>query len=134
MLVEQVLIKAEDTKEYIEIQETLKVPGSKMNDGQLDLWEMTLESLLDTVNSTVKEHKKIKAEFRHIADYISIIIEDSRGYKEAFHDGLAGEFETLQAAMDNAVDKKAKKRATRRYNTFKKKVDKMTEDFEALGK
>ena len=77
MLVEQVLIKAEDTKEYIEIQETLKVPGSKMNDGQLDLWEMTLESLLDTVNSTVKEHKKIKAEFRHIADDISIYFEDS---------------------------------------------------------
>lgn len=49
-LVGSVQSTMEDTKAYIEIQNELLVKGKPLDDKQLDLWEMTLESLLNTLN------------------------------------------------------------------------------------
>ena len=52
--------KSVDTKDYIMMQDELS-EGKKMtqlSDDQLDLWEMTLESLLDTLTAAV-EHTTV---------------------------------------------------------------------------
>lgn len=59
-LVVMIKKKAEDTKGYIEVEDELHVKDqAKLNDGQMDLWEMTLESLLDTLNTAKVEYSAI---------------------------------------------------------------------------
>jgi len=61
--------KSIDTKDYIEMQDELAGGAklSKMTQDQLDLWQLTLESLLDTLETSHKKTHEIRIKLEQIS-------------------------------------------------------------------
>lgn len=68
-LAKGVKAKSIDTKDYIEMQDELAGDKklSTISDDQLDLWELTLESLLDTMETAQKKSTEIRTQLEKIS-------------------------------------------------------------------
>ena len=70
--------KSVDTKDYIMMQDELSEGAdmTQLTDDQLDLWEMTLESLLDTLTAAVEHTSTIKEKLEYISRALVVIKSD----------------------------------------------------------
>lgn len=60
--------KSIDTKDYIEMQDELSTGKiDTLSQDQLDLWELTLESLLDTLESAATKTHEIRVKLEVIS-------------------------------------------------------------------